>query len=91
MKKERLKGILLLLGIAIVFAGAVIYKKIPALEKKVKPITIVLDSLENYQVLKVDTVENNDTVCRTYVYRVRLDSHYVVKDFNKWTKGKKEY
>ena len=90
--KEKYKTLLLILGVIIIFYGAIKYKKIADHNKKVDNlITIDKACLSDYLVIMKDTIESNDTIVRTVVWRLRADSHYVVKDFNKWKNRKREF
>ena len=90
--KEKYKTLLLILGVIIIFYGAIRYKKCVGDDKKVDNlITIDKACLSDYLVIMKDTIESNDTIVRTVVWRLRADSHYVVKDFNKWNRSKRKF
>jgi len=86
---KRLKEVLVLLFIVVLFYGAIEYKKLSNDRiNEMSKLTIDLDSLSNYQVLKIDTLIDNDTVVKTAIYRIRVDSHFVIKDFNAYQQEK---
>ena len=76
--KEKYKTLLLILGIIIIFYGALKFKQ--GVRKPIIKETIVLDTLIQYQTLRIDTVLDNNKETKVVIWRVYCDTQTTVKE-----------